>query len=83
MKRKTLSAIELKVFRNAIGSGFKKLRLSAGKSINDVSIAVGIQPTLLEQLERGEYDMPIVEYIDLCEYYNIKPADFMENLEID
>lgn len=83
MKSRRLSDIELKVYKTAIGSGFKKLRLNAGKTIQEIAIAVDIHPTILENLERGEYDLLLEEYLDLCEYYNIKPTEFMENLEID
>ena len=83
MKSRRPSYLEMKVYQNAIASGFKKLRAQAGKTIQEISIATHINLSNLQQLEIGQYDLPLNEYVSLCDYYNIHPAAFMESLEID
>jgi DNA-binding XRE family transcriptional regulator len=66
---------DAKKFLRVIGDNFHALRIGQKKEIETVAKAVKISSMLLEQIEKGQYDMELGLYVDLCYYYGEAPGD--------
>jgi transcriptional regulator with XRE-family HTH domain len=70
-----------KKFLKTVGARFHSLRKKHKKEIETVAKAVGISPSLLSRIEKGEYDMYIDLLFELCDQYDITPHDFLKDVE--
>lgn len=77
MKRKPDS----KKFLKAIGEKFHSLRIAQRREIDMVAKAVRISPALLVRIEKGDYDMYLDLFCELCDYYDIAPHEFFSDIE--
>lgn len=58
-----------------IGKNLKEIRTARNELIPDVSKKVKISPARLDTIEKGEYDMDLGEFAELCHHYRVQMAD--------
>jgi DNA-binding XRE family transcriptional regulator len=66
---------DAKKWIRSVGANFHALRIAQKKEIKTVAKAVKISDALLEQIEKGEYDMELDLYVRLCSYYGASARD--------
>jgi DNA-binding XRE family transcriptional regulator len=66
---------DAKKWIRSVGANFHALRVAQKKDIETVAKAVKISPALLEQIEKGQYDMELALYVELCYHYGASLRD--------
>lgn len=66
---------DAKKWIRSVGANFRALRVAQKKDIETVAEAVKISPALLKQIEKGQYDMELGLYVDLCCYFGVPLRD--------
>jgi transcriptional regulator with XRE-family HTH domain len=66
---------DLKKWLKIIGANFHGLRIAQKKQLKTVAKAVKISVALLEEIEKGQYDMELELYAQLCFYYGVSLSD--------
>lgn len=62
-------------FLQTIGANLRKARMAKALDVETAAEAVRIPSSLLDQIEKGEYNMTIDLLDHLCQLYKIAPRD--------
>jgi len=60
-----------------LGARFQDLRRSRGLSQREVATAVGVSPSFLSLVERGQTDLSLSRFTRLTEFFNIPPSELI------
>jgi DNA-binding XRE family transcriptional regulator len=72
-----------KKFLKKVGSNLCEIRIARKKAPETVAKAMKISTVLLEKIEKGEYDMDIILFLDFCQYYKISVGDVLPDKTSD
>lgn len=64
-----------KYWLEIVGNNLRHIRNAQKQSLQAVARALKISPGRLGAIEKGEYDMELWLLMELCDYYDVRPAD--------
>src|SRR3954454_15963959 len=63
-----------------VGARLHELRRMRGLKLKDVADSVGVSPSFLSMVERGQTDLSLSRFSRLTEFYDIRPSERLMEL---
>jgi transcriptional regulator with XRE-family HTH domain len=63
-----------------LGARLLELRRARGLSLKDVAAGVGVSPSFLSLVERGQTDLSVTRFSRLVEFYDMQPSELLMEL---
>lgn len=63
-----------------LGARLKELRHMRGLSLREVAEGVGVSPSFLSMVERGQTDLSVTRFSRLTEFFDVRPSDLLMEL---
>ncbi len=60
-----------------LGARLQELRRVRGLSLKEVATRVGVSPSFLSMVERGQTDLSLTRFSRLTEYYKVQPSELL------